>query len=363
MTNNQKIFNLEEKTAKMKIKTLKTYAFIDATNIIYGASNHGWKVDFKKHSYAGVDNENLKQLNFYEKLREFGYLLRLVPVKKFKDGRKKADVDSRMTFEMMKYINEYEKVIVFNGDGDFYWVLEYLLTKKQDIKLIAHTKSTAKELKQLFGGNFTDINKIKYLIVFKQKNKADAKVGSAFRDYAKRIAKNNKKSQAKNMTYQIDQSGKIEQTNKNTVLAMSNKKQYAIVIPRKIKRQLQEIYRRKGLTKFFVYQIFTLGIYFLLEPLKRTSKIIIDTEYPGKNKVIASFITVFLAINKKPIHEFYFKRIGNKPRVHYAAHDVFVGKKKADKILTLNEILKTIKKADGRLNECLSTRFGARTRL
>ena len=165
------------------------------------------------------------------------------------------------------------------------------------------------------------------------------------------------------MTCQIDQSGKIEQTNKNTVLAMSNKKQYSIVIPRKIKRQLQEIYRRKGLTRFFIYQIFSLGIYFLLEPIKQTTKIIIDPEYPGKNKIITSFIKAFLETNKKPIHELHFKRIGNQPRVHYAAHDVFTGKKKANKILTLKEILETIKKADGRLRECLSTLVGARTRL
>jgi len=165
------------------------------------------------------------------------------------------------------------------------------------------------------------------------------------------------------MTYQIDQSGKIEQTNKNTVLALSNKKQYAIVIPRKIKRQLQEIYRRKGLTKFFIYQIFALGIYFLLEPLKDACEITIDIEYPGKNKIITSFIKAFLETNEKPIHELRFKRIGNKPRVHYAAHDIFTKKKKADKILSLKEIMKAIKKADGRLRECLSTLVGARPRL
>ena len=64
----------------MKVKKVKltTYVFIDASNIIYGASNNGWKMDFKKlikylkkrfrvnkvFYYAGLDPENKKQLGF-----------------------------------------------------------------------------------------------------------------------------------------------------------------------------------------------------------------------------------------------------------------------------------------------------------
>ena len=165
----------KKKANRIKIKT---YTFIDASNIIYGASDNRWKVDFNKlirylktrYSssrvlyYAGLDNENIKQIKFYEKLQELGYTLRLVPVKKFKDGKKKADIDSRMTFEMMRYFSDYDRVVVMTGDGDFYWVLEYLLVKKQDVKLIAHSDSTARELKQLFSHKFTNIEDIKSLI-------------------------------------------------------------------------------------------------------------------------------------------------------------------------------------------------------
>ena len=159
---------------------MKTFAFIDATNIIYGASHSNWRMDFKKlmrylknrfgviraFYYAGLDSENKKQLRFYEKLQEFGYNLRLVPVKKFKDGHKKADVDSRMTFEMMRYFTGYDVVIAMTGDGDFYWVLEYLLQTKKNVHLIAHSRSTAKELKGLFKGNFTDMRDIKEYVIF-----------------------------------------------------------------------------------------------------------------------------------------------------------------------------------------------------
>jgi len=168
-----------------KIKSQKNkvvYVFIDATNIIYGCRNAGWRVDFKKLAkylktrykvsrifyYAGVDNKNLKQLNFYEKLSEFGYSLRLVPVKTFSDGRKKADVDSRMTYEMMRYLNNYTDMIVFTGDGDYYWVLEYLLQKKNTLKLFGSRGTVAQELKQLLKGNITDLQLLKEVVNLKE---------------------------------------------------------------------------------------------------------------------------------------------------------------------------------------------------
>lgn len=164
------------------MKKQRTYAFIDATNIIYGVSDNGWKVDFEKLAkylrerfkvtkilyYAGIDTENLKQIKFYEKLQTFGYELRLVPVKTFSDGKKKADVDSRMTFEMMLYFKDYAGIIIFTGDGDYYWVLEYLLKKKKDIRLFGCGRSIARDLKKLLGGRITDMNLLKKIVAYKK---------------------------------------------------------------------------------------------------------------------------------------------------------------------------------------------------
>lgn len=192
---------------KSKIKKTRVFAFIDATNIIYGASNSGWRMDFQKliaylknrfnctkiFYYAGVDNENKKQLRFYKKLQEFGYLLRLVPVKKFKDGKKKADVDSRMTFEIMKYFSLYRNAVILTGDGDYFWVIEYLKAKKQQIWLMGFRKSTAHELKQLVKERFDDLSRLKSLLSFSKKNEADALKGSASRDYEKSLTNIKKK--------------------------------------------------------------------------------------------------------------------------------------------------------------------------
>lgn len=159
------------------------YVFIDASNIIYGCNDAGWKMDFEKLIqyfkkrfnvsrvlyYVGLDSQNKKQLLFYEALQRFGYELKLVPVKRFKNGKCKGDVDARLTFEAMKFIMEYNEVIFLTGDGDYFWLLEYLLETGKKIRLFAHKESAAKELKQLFGGRFTDISRLKKILEFQQK--------------------------------------------------------------------------------------------------------------------------------------------------------------------------------------------------
>jgi hypothetical protein len=164
------------------------------------------------------------------------------------------------------------------------------------------------------------------------------------------------------MAYQIDQSGKIEQTNKDTVIAYSNNHQYAIIIHRRVKRKIQEVFRLHGFTSLFIYYLFSVGIYYLIEHIARVSDITIDTEYPNKDKIIRGFLNGFLEKNKKPIHNIHFARIGNRPKAHYAAKDVFDKKIKPDKILMLKDIIKALKKTDGRLKECLSTLVDVQSR-
>ena len=188
------------KGGRQAAKTI--YVFIDASNIIYGAGKEGWKVDFGKLAkylcerykvrkifyYAGLDEENKKQLKFYEKLQKFGYLLKLVPVKRFSDGSKKADVDSRMTFELMKYFKEYDEAIVMSGDGDFYWVLEYLLKEGKGLKVISEKRSSAKEIRSLVGGNFIPLKSLRHIIE-RKKNATDSTNESVARDYGKSLSK------------------------------------------------------------------------------------------------------------------------------------------------------------------------------
>ena len=68
------------------------------------------------------------------------------------------------------------------------------------------------------------------------------------------------------MTYQIDQSGRIEQTNLNTILAITDKnKQMAIIFDRKNKRTLQSIFRNQRKIRMFTILTFSALIAILIK--------------------------------------------------------------------------------------------------
>lgn len=53
--------------------------------------------------------------------------------------------------------------------------------------------------------------------------------------------------------FEIDQSGKIEDTAKNSVLALTDGTfEYTLVLPAKVKRELQAHFRKKGEQKLFI---------------------------------------------------------------------------------------------------------------
>ncbi len=179
----------------MKNRDIVTYAFVDAANIIYRDSDpHPWKIDLKKllkylserfgavkiFYYGGIDHQNKTQVHLYHTMEYWGYELRLNRVKRFINERGepylKADVDSRLTFDMMRLFHEYDRAVVLTGDGDFYWVLEYLLRHKEKVWLLASPRKTAKELKQLFGYRFSSLDDTRRLLelgILKQQKEAD----------------------------------------------------------------------------------------------------------------------------------------------------------------------------------------------
>jgi len=137
------------------------------------------------------------------------------------------------------------------------------------------------------------------------------------------------------MKVYVDQSGKIENTSKPTVLAFTNKESFTLKVSPRVKRQLQEVFRRKGLARLFVYRIFASLVFLLIRGhLKRIDQVIIDTEYPGKEILIRDIILeqVRKLGSREPTID--FKRIGNKPKVHYAAYNVFIRKRKATKTVS-----------------------------
>lgn len=90
------------------------------------------------------------------------------------------------------------------------------------------------------------------------------------------------------MTIEIDQSGKLEQLDTDTVVAFSNNKSGAIYIKAGTKRKVIQTLRTTLIPKKELYPIlFAILAFLLVSPQnEKTSTIILDEEYTGKNDVV-----------------------------------------------------------------------------
>lgn len=147
------------------------------------------------------------------------------------------------------------------------------------------------------------------------------------------------------MNIEIDQSGKVEDTGKNTVIAFSNDVFGTIFISAQEKREVQKFFRKIGKGRMFVTRVFAVLIFLLLKPyLRKLKQIVIDEEYPGKAGLIKQFL---LEESRKITPSFskddiVFRSIGKKSRAHFLAYGVASGRKQTDLKIGAREILRMI---------------------
>lgn len=204
---------------------MRTYVFIDASNLFYGGEKSlGWKIDYQKliqylttkyqaekiYYFGGVEthgfnydylqndtvpladlqkyldnllsiqgknwdeaklilfSRHLNRIKFYLKLHQFGYRLYLKPVKLYnqEDGstKRKANCDVEMAFYLMKEKDNYDKVIILSGDGDFLPVLKYLKSTDKEVIILSRGPRTAREIRKFARSNFRDFEYLKNLL-------------------------------------------------------------------------------------------------------------------------------------------------------------------------------------------------------
>ena len=146
------------------------------------------------------------------------------------------------------------------------------------------------------------------------------------------------------MHIEVDQSGKVEQLNKDAVIAFSNVKQYSILIPRRVKQEIFMEY--KGKVRDLRYKLFSILVFYYLKSYLREIKlIIIDFEYMGKENLIKS---ILFGLIKKVYSNFDFKiirfgKISKNSNAHAVAIDVFRKNRKPNEILSTKEVKKWLK--------------------
>jgi len=147
------------------------------------------------------------------------------------------------------------------------------------------------------------------------------------------------------MKIEIDQSGKIENTDRDTVIAFSNDISGNIMIKAKDKREIQKFFRRIGKSRVFIYKLFAILIFLAIKKhIKKIDQIIIDIEYPGWEHLIKDYLLSGIK-RVKPNFDaknISFKAIGKKSKAHLVAADVTHKKVKPDLEIKIKETLKYI---------------------
>jgi hypothetical protein len=149
------------------------------------------------------------------------------------------------------------------------------------------------------------------------------------------------------MRIEIDQSGKIEHTQSNTVLAFSNDEEFAILVLAVEKRTCLKEWRQRGKSSRTLYQrLFAAALFLLIKNhLDQISAIEIDSEYPGQEAEIRGWLIQHIRkqVPTFPTHRIVFRRVGKRSRAHQKALAVFRNEEQADRKVRARELLALLK--------------------
>lgn len=142
--------------------------------------------------------------------------------------------------------------------------------------------------------------------------------------------------------YQIDQSGKIEQTNKPTVITLANGNAKTVKITavekRKLLKAVKEISHPK---QNYIYRLFAVLI-FILTGQQKLLQLEIDREYPRHESVIKDTLIYLYQKNRIALPDIEFILVGKKSKCHRTALAVFQQSAKADFIVKAEEVIKIL---------------------
>lgn len=117
------------------------------------------------------------------------------------------------------------------------------------------------------------------------------------------------------MKYFIDQSIKIENTNKASYVGLANSQVTISSISARDKKRLKTYFRK--LDKPLIFKLFTFSV-LVARVLEETevSQVTIDQEYRGHEIDIGNFVVQILSSKKKVIPEINFHQIGKRNNAH-----------------------------------------------
>lgn len=158
--------------------------FVDGNNMFYAQQKNGWFFDPKKvlefflkengkvslvnaFWYTGLKDPQ-DQRGFRDALISLGYTVRTKILKEYYDdssGRysQKANLDIEIVIDMFNTVDQYDRVILFSGDGDFERAIELLRSKNTHITVVSTEGMIARELRNATD-RYIDLNDVRGFI-------------------------------------------------------------------------------------------------------------------------------------------------------------------------------------------------------
>jgi hypothetical protein len=143
------------------------------------------------------------------------------------------------------------------------------------------------------------------------------------------------------MHVEVDQSGKIERTSHDTVVAFSNDFDYAILIPARVKREIIATLKSRGKRRAHLLLFATVLYELLRDHLEQLDSITVDVEYEGSEPYIKLELLrlIWQANPDYPGERINFSRIGKKSAAHKRALATYRGRTKADRLVTKRTLM------------------------
>ncbi len=147
--------------------------FVDVANIFYAAKAAGADIDYvlllkaatagrdlvRAYAYTGLDPENENQRNFHSFLARHDYKVVSKDIRKYGDGKVKANLDIELVVDMMKTSRNLDVAVVVSGDGDFAPAIRAVQEMGVRVEVISFRGNTSSDLIEV-ADKFTDITQL-----------------------------------------------------------------------------------------------------------------------------------------------------------------------------------------------------------
>lgn len=160
--------------------------FIDASNVFFISKRLRVQIDYAKvldffrtfdpnvkcYLYTAYQEDYEKQVEYLNGLEEIGIIVRKKPLKfiqtkqmksakskvksnEVEEGFFKGNMDVELAIDAIRMMSQYDTLVLFSGDSDFYSLLAYLKEHDKKVVVISHPGFVAEELTSI--GDFINI--------------------------------------------------------------------------------------------------------------------------------------------------------------------------------------------------------------